>query len=621
MTLEKRHIGRYQFVSLIGRGGMGEVYQAQDTRLRRTVAIKIISRETPLGADQDKIAEASRLFLREARAIAQLNHPLIVPVYDFGEAPVDGQDLSYMVMPFYPDGPFTQWLRLRLNDGALHWDEVNHFIGQAADALQYAHQHDITHRDIKPANFLIRPASSPQHLPDLLLSDFGIARFLTETIHESHNSRGTTAYMAPEQWRGEAVPASDQYALAVLAYEILTGQLPFRGHPEQLLYQHIYTVPQLPTQLNPRLPAAVDEVLLHALAKKPEERFVSMKAFAHELTRALHSPPDQPAPPLVRPSTPVLSSGGADPASPGSLALMLQATEYHPKPAGQAPLSACMPPTPITDSAQTPGLYSSAPPPPARSGLVLLLVLLMIAGSIGGAIVYFSHLSSPTSSRASSSQTVTVSHGSTSTPGTSPTATPTNPYPPHSGTVVINDPLSDNSQGHDWNDLMASTYACSFSNGAYHALQTLKDWFTTCFAEHAGLVLRNFTFQVQMSIVNGDCGGLAFRGNPTEVAFYFFRACVDGTYDLRLFTDNTNQGARTLISQKSTSALIPGLNVTNTLAVVAQNAQLTLYINQQKVATINDTSYASGKIAVVASSLSNPTQAAFTNAIVWQQER
>lgn len=194
-----------------------------------------------------------------------------------------------------------------------------------------------------------------------------------------------------------------------------------------------------------------------------------------------------------------------------------------------------------------------------------------------------------------------------------------NPYSPHTGTVAINDPLSDNSKGYGWNDLRASTYGCSFINGAYHVLQTASNWYTTCFAEHENLIFSNFTFQVQMSIFSGDCGGLAFRADPSENKFYFFRVCQDGTYDLRLIIDNTNRNAQTLIGQNFNGAIYPGLNVTNTLAVVAQGPQLTLYVNQHNVGSFFNTAFASGKIAVAASSLGNSTEAVFTNAILWQQ--
>ncbi|HEY0754276.1 MAG TPA: protein kinase [Ktedonobacteraceae bacterium] len=662
MSLEQREIGRYKLLGLIGRGGMGEVYQAEDSQLRRQVAIKVTLTGTPLSSGQAEVAEASRLFVREARAIAHLNHPRIVPIYDFGEARVDGHALSYMVVPFYPHGSFAQWLRQRLNNGVLRRDEVSHFIDQAADALQYAHQQQITHRDIKPANFLLRQATEPGDLPDLFLTDFGIARFLTETLHESHNSRGTPAYMAPEQWSGNAVAASDQYALAVLAYELLTGQLPFRGRLEQIMFQHIQTPPQPPSQLNPRLSASVDAVLLRALAKDPAQRFVSVKAFANELTRALYETPEQsaatiaprltPAPPAnldplapqnmadpfaaaaPRPLTPVPPANfGSGASYPAQLIPTLNA-EAMPGAAAPAGLwqrdpGADSRPTSMASSPS----HAPVPLRPARSRpstllLLLLLLPLLIVGGIGGAFIYFNHSNSSASNSTSTSPT--AGHNPTSTPGssltpvTSATATLasgalTNPYPPHTGTLVINDPLRDNTKGYDWNDLRASTYACSFTNGAYHVLQTVTNWYTTCFADNSGLSFSNFTFQVQMSILSGDCGGLALRADPTEAKFYFFRVCQDGTFDLRLFINNTNQGAQSLISQNFNAAIHTGLNVSNTLAVVAQGPQLTLYANQQEVGTFFSTAFAGGKIAVVASSLANSTEAAFTNALLWQQ--
>jgi eukaryotic-like serine/threonine-protein kinase len=280
LLLEGSHLGRLRLLRLLGRGGMGEVYLAEDEQLRRQVAIKVIQTEYP-------DPEATRLFLREARAIAMLNHPHILPLFDFGEATIDATPLTYMVMPFCHEGTLAAWMQQRRNTALLSLQEVGLLVQQAASALQYAHTYQIVHQDVKPSNFLIRRREDLSSPPDLLLADFGVAKSTSATATMSQSVRGTPAYMAPEQWEGTPVPATDQYALAILAYDLVTGHPPFQGGLGQVMYQHLHVRPQPPSQLNPRLPADVDTVLLHALAKRPEERFGSISAFARAFEQAL----------------------------------------------------------------------------------------------------------------------------------------------------------------------------------------------------------------------------------------------------------------------------------------------------------------------------------------------
>ena len=280
MSLEGSQIGRFRLLRLLGRGGMGEVYLAEDDQLRRQVAIKVIQAEYP---DPD----ATRLFLREARAIAILNHPHILPLFDFGEATIHGLTLTYMVMPFCKDDTLAAWMLQRRNAAPPSLQDVGLMVQQAASALQYAHNHQIVHQDVKPSNFLIRGSEEASGHPDLLLADFGVAKFTSTTASVSQSVRGTPAYMAPEQWEGTPVPATDQYALAIMAYDLLAGHPPFQGGLGQVMYQHMHVTPQPPSALNPRVPGDVDTVIQHALAKKPEERFASISAFNRAFEQAL----------------------------------------------------------------------------------------------------------------------------------------------------------------------------------------------------------------------------------------------------------------------------------------------------------------------------------------------
>src|SRR5579859_237635 len=261
MAIEELQDGRYRRLRLLGSGGMGEVYLMQDVRVNRQVAIKVIRSENTPYPDSPAAAEATRLFEREAKAIAALEHPNILPLYDFGEEISGDVTLSYMVMPYCADGSLGTWLRQNGGD-QLSVQDIAYLIEMAADALQYAHDHEMIHLDVKPPNFLIRNNRKNPKRPVLLLADFGIARSSSTVSNASRTIRGTPTSMAPEQRSSMTVPATDQYALAVMVYEILTGRPPFVGGMEQLMYQHFNVQPTPPSKYNTHLSAAVDRVLL-----------------------------------------------------------------------------------------------------------------------------------------------------------------------------------------------------------------------------------------------------------------------------------------------------------------------------------------------------------------------
>src|SRR5579884_909591 len=155
MPLEGLQLGHYQLVRLIGSGGMGEVYLAEDTRIRRRVAIKVVRAEASPYPDENATREAARLFQREMRAITVLDHPHILPLYDYGEEIVGRTTLTYMVMPYRKEGSLADWLQQRSKKGLLALQEIARLIQQAGSALQHAHNHRIIHQDVKPSNFLI----------------------------------------------------------------------------------------------------------------------------------------------------------------------------------------------------------------------------------------------------------------------------------------------------------------------------------------------------------------------------------------------------------------------------------------------------------------------------------
>jgi serine/threonine protein kinase len=214
-------LGRYRLLKQIGKGGMGEVWLGEDPRLHRQVAIKTL----PAQKQQDN--EFLLRFEREARAAAALNHPHILPIHDFGKQNLpDDEFIAYIVMPYITGGTLADRIEAHnANQTLMPQQEVLAYLIQAAEAIDYAHKHGIIHRDIKPANMLLRNDNW------LLLGDFGIARVLsnTENLTRTGVGTGTPEYIAPEQAQGRAEASSDIYSLAVLAYYLFTGRVPFKA--------------------------------------------------------------------------------------------------------------------------------------------------------------------------------------------------------------------------------------------------------------------------------------------------------------------------------------------------------------------------------------------------------
>jgi serine/threonine-protein kinase len=262
---------RYAVQDLVAHGGMGDVYRAADERLGRVVAIKVLAERY---ARQD---EFRKRFLREARTAATLTgEPNVVAIYDVGETT---DAVPFIVMEHVPDGTVAD----RLAAGPVPTELAMRWLAQAAAALDSAHARGIVHRDVKPANLLVADDGS------LRVSDFGIARAAGEdTLTAAGTVLGSTGYMAPEQARGEpSTPATDRYALACVAFELLTGRRPFaRDAVAAEAAAHAYESPPLVGDLAP-LPKALDAVFERGLAKRPSDRPASCSALVADLREAL----------------------------------------------------------------------------------------------------------------------------------------------------------------------------------------------------------------------------------------------------------------------------------------------------------------------------------------------
>lgn len=285
---------RYRLTERIGEGGMAEVYRGTDLRLGREVAVKILR---PQYASDQKFLER---FLQEARAMASFSHPNIVNVYDVGR---EGRRY-YIVMEYVPG---TDLRRLLQQRGRLPVREALEIARQIAAGVGAAHRKGIVHRDIKPGNVLITPAGEAK------VADFGIARAMTATHHltEPGVVWGTTAYLSPEQIRGEAAtPSSDVYAIGVVLFEMLAGRTPFQGEDRvAIALQHLNELPPKLSQLNPRVPPSVERLVERMLAKDPAQRFATADEVASVIFHLLHASTDATAavpvvstPPVVTPT-------------------------------------------------------------------------------------------------------------------------------------------------------------------------------------------------------------------------------------------------------------------------------------------------------------------------------
>jgi tRNA A-37 threonylcarbamoyl transferase component Bud32 len=285
-NLTGKTLGKYRLVERLGQGGMAQVYKAYQPDLDRYVAIKVL--HPHLTGDEDFAAR----FRREARAVAALEHPHIVRIYDFD---ADGE-LAFLVMEYLKGTSLKARLHdLDCRDEQMDLEEVERIVGALADALDHAHRQGVVHRDLKPSNVLVTAGGRP------VLTDFGIAWMVdTTVITESGGTLGTPAYMSPEQGQGEPGDArSDVYALGVLLYQLCTGRVPFDANtPYAVILKHITAPLPPPRSIRPDLPEAVERVIFKALAKDPNDRFQAASELGRALRTAIEAPP--PASPPSR---------------------------------------------------------------------------------------------------------------------------------------------------------------------------------------------------------------------------------------------------------------------------------------------------------------------------------
>lgn len=379
-------LGQYQLERIIGRGGMAEVYSAHQVNLGREVAIKVIK------PDLIEDIEFLDRFKREVKLLSKLEHPNIVPVIDGGE----DAGVVYLVMRYIKGGG----LHHRLRSGIMDLHLVAKMLIQIGSALTYAHtKADIVHRDMKPSNVLLDDTDNAY------LTDFGIAKLLAGTtkLTASNTVLGTPAYMSPEQWRGEGLNATaDIYSMGIMAYEMVTGRLPYEGDTSfTLMYKHFNEMPPSPRELVTTLPESLELVLLKSIAKDPNDRFQSAEEFGNAFRAAVEGRVVE----VERPATKPIND--PRPAPP----LTWQTGEKNPT---TIPLEIDTPPS--TNHQISATLMTSANAKRDLPWLLVALAMFMIIVGIGIGVFLATQDNTP-------SQEVTIS------PTVAPTSTATTPPP------------------------------------------------------------------------------------------------------------------------------------------------------------------------------------------------
>ena len=589
-VLVGRQLGPYRLLQGVGRGGMAEVYLAEDQRLGRQVAVKIL----PAALALDETFRAR--FEREARAAAKLQHPHILSIYDYGQQ--DG--ITFLVMPYMANGSLAQTIKAF---GHLPITKVVQWIEEIGGALQYAHQQGIIHRDVKPGNMLL---GVDEHL---LLSDFGIAKVVgTHTaLTTTGVGVGSPEYMAPEQATGEADSRSDIYSLGVVLFQMLTGRVPFTaGSALQVIFRHVQEPPPSPRSLNPTITPAVEAVVLRALAKRPDQRFQS----ASELVLALkNAASGSNALPL---GNQAISNSPMFPPVPdglpgGSFGSLPTHRGSWPSQAPQPGWAIIQQPTPLPAPTfeSLPGrmpapVIEARPATQTKTGLgfkvaALILLVVLITAAFGGvAVAFYLH--------ANTSQS-----GQTPPPGATATSTRA------AGSPFLYQearPFCDLPQFWQRNATATPQNTTCAADGLHLSRPSDADLTASLFLEAypneptPGFPA-NVRLEVDTTLIGADPNqpsaeltgyGIIFRNQTGNGGYFFMIDPVAGTWLIKIERSDGTVGS---LQRISSSAIQTGFNIKNHLRIDVQGSRFTGFVNGVNVGSVTDGSFASGNIGLV----------------------
>lgn len=631
--IEGLSLGRYELRRRIAQGGMAEVYLGYDRRVRRQVAVKVL-----YGRDEPFV----RRFEREALAVGALSHNHILPLYDFGEQ----SPWYYLVMPYVDGCTLRDYL---FRQKRLTLEEAASFLSQISSALQFAHDHGVVHRDVKPSNILLRQDGYAY------LVDFGLAKAMqdAEVLTSAGAMVGTPEYMAPEQSNGFSDYRSDIYSLGIILYQMLTGQLPFLAEsPVAVSLKHIQSIPPRPRSLNSAIPQSIEDVILKAMAKDPDERYQAArdlsaaywKALQQEMFKEQSEPVDAEAVEEAEAASENAQQNAAnagkvgeeqDQQRPGSTAtrVVRQRAEGNDI---QVELRPPIMPLrfPLTDK---PGILASAPdttslPPsgPLSSRLrhlnkrmvaaliALLIIVLMVplamltwhtgpaAPTLKLSLSQQREATATALSEAQAEATLAAQSRVEATVGVAGSI--------GGGQLLYADALT--SKGGGWID---DGSQCFFSPQGYHVKTALAHEFAWCYSNQRAFA--NAVMSVQAQLTRGEVYGLVFRLSPTSQQFYTLEINNQGEYRFVLATGSDPDSWITLIDWTHSNAIQAGYNQINTILVIASGSTFRFYVNKQLIVTnYTNAVYAGGLVGfLVGGDTSSGTEAVFKNVLVFQK--
>lgn len=609
MHLEGREIGGCKLIRKIGAGGMGEVYLAEQRRVgNRHVAVKVVSPEDA-SFHKEVVDDIARRFEREAALLGQLSHPNILPVHDSG---VEGIYL-YLVMEYAPEGSLADAIRGNSKqqlDLPLPLSQAVDFIGQIAAALQYTHDHGIVHRDVKPGNVLIRIEKDGRW--HLLLADFGVARGL-ETTSQRTQVTGTFAYMAPEQFSAKFSPASDQYALGIMAFLLLAGRTPFEGDLAALTRAHMFEQPPSLHLLNPAVPPTVETVINRALAKDPSQRYPTVADFASALRSASAAQvAAQPGDTAVADVSTIAAASPVIvppplPAIPGQRHPAQPAPQWPPQPA----------PTPASER-------QSRQRSPWRIPAAILAALVLLVGvaaglgafpgitGLGGVTVYPTNTTvKPTSTATRPAATIAISPiatcGAASSIETNIACPPSPPV--QVGQVIISSRIPEcQSDGISWTKSDATKIDCDTDKNHLLITPTVPGQLACVNAQDISIADAYATvIAVPQSPAGSSNVVLAFRqgtgnsitGTPgtNHITGYYF-GIYTGTNQYALYTIDASGTPHPV---PNASGSLPGtLADSFALGVYYRGSTIQLYINNHLLTSTTNTTFTNGWIGLCA---------------------
>jgi len=539
-------LGPYRIISQIGKGGMATVYKAYQASVDRYVAVKVLPSQLA------ESHEFTARFQQEARIVAKLEHPHILPVFDYGES--DG--IAYFVMRYLETGT----LKDRMEAGRpLPLDEIDRIFTQLADALSYAHGHGIVHRDLKPANALIDSQGN------IFLTDFGIARLLESAsprLTQTDAIMGTPAYISPEQAQSQPVDQrSDIYSLGIILYEMATGGVPFVADtPLAVLFKHITDPLPLPSLVRPDMPASIEQVLLKALAKDPQDRFVSTADFVAAWKRALQ-----------------------------------EKDTVHHAPETIAPV---IPRTALSDQQQR--KPAPAPKSVSRSGRPTGWIIGCLTGacllfSVAGVLLLaFNWQSLPFINPATDTSTMDIP--------------PTTVVISDTGSVLLEDDFS--TRKSNWGTLTNPESSIEYENNALHVLIFKKNfiaWTTPNDQDYQNI-------HVEVTAINNDANpatafGIICTQQVEEWSFYYLAITPAGEYAIIRATTGEKDVYLTNNGQWASSDLIAHNAPSYRIGADCDNGKLTLYVDGQQIASVSEDTYTTGTVGLFTWSGKNVTSA------------